>query len=119
METLKLMETPKDMPVWLKRDVDNMRERLADTGLAFERDGVRYWHANGRVVPTEVYQNAYVECPKAQRVAYEAQTRQFLDEYLAAERDRQPSAEEQYEMRAAFGTNATVVNVLTGRRWRT
>ena len=42
----------------------------------------------------------------------------LLMAHVRAESRREPSAEQMYEMRSAFGKGTTVVNVFTGRRTR-
>lgn len=49
----------------------------------------------------------------ATRATYEAEVREALKGYAS----RQPSGEEMHEMRSAFGTGTTVVDVLSGRRY--
>lgn len=46
-------------------------------------------------------------------------TSEFLKEYCERMKDHVPSAEERYEMRAAFGEGQTVVNVITGKKYTT
>jgi hypothetical protein len=55
---------------------------------------------------------------EAQRAAYEAHLREVTDRYTRGQSAR-PSAEEQYQMRAAFGPGRTVVDWISGRRHRT
>ena len=52
--------------------------------------------------------------PEATAAKREAQTAAFLDSYR--KNYKGPSEEEKAEMRAAFGTGTTVVNVITGQR---
>lgn len=44
-------------------------------------------------------------------------TEEFIRAYAAEMAAQEASTEEEYEMRAAFGAGATVVNVLTGKRY--
>lgn len=80
-------------------------------------DGVYYWKRSGNIVPVCVFTNdAFLQPPVEHVAAYEKDR----DESLAAYRERMknhvPSGEELYEMRAAFGTGVTVVNVITGKK---
>jgi hypothetical protein len=43
----------------------------------------------------------------------------FLASYRKAMENWEPSAEERYEARAAFGEGHELVNVVTGKRWTT
>jgi len=47
------------------------------------------------------------------------ETQAFLAEYRRANKGRKRSAEEIFEMRAAFGPGETVVDVITGERFET
>lgn len=110
---------PRDLSTWKLQEVATLRAKLADPQEVDNRSGVLYWRANGAVVPPHVYKDAELDCPAAQRTAYEKQERAFIAEYRRVQGKRKPSAEEMHEMRAAFGPGKTLVNVLTGRRTRT
>ena len=49
----------------------------------------------------------------ATRATYAAEAREALKGYAS----RQPNDKEMHEMRSAFGTGTTVVDVLSGRRY--
>ena len=55
---------------------------------------------------------------EATRAAREEETAAFFEGYRKANRNRRRSAEELHEMRAAFGTGTTVVDIITGERVR-
>lgn len=91
-------------------------------------DGVIRWNSNGRVPPMDVvafaahlntigslHQTVSVDASAAAR---DAETSAFLAEYRAA-RANGPTAEERFEARAAFGPGVDLVDVVTGRKWRT
>lgn len=87
----------------------------------FQKDGVIYWKSNGNIPPEDVLQlwNAV-----GKRFNYEKsvrtlrqETEKFLRDY--ARRQRRASQEQLAEMRAAFGPGVEVVDVFTGRRYRT
>jgi len=46
-------------------------------------------------------------------------TKKFLEEYRENMKDHEPDAEHMYELRAAFGEGETVVNVITGKTYKT
>jgi len=84
---------------------------------AYTDDGkVWRWVSNNACCPLDI-------CPEygipvdveAQKKAREIDLDRELAEYRKAQKNRKPSAEELFEMRAAFGEGATVVNVITGR----
>jgi hypothetical protein len=71
------------------------------------------------VIPDYVFKDAHAECPAAQLAAYQKQTDAFIKSYKKARKNHKPSAEERFEMRAAFGSGKTVVDVITGQRFTT
>lgn len=102
---------------WRAEEQRGARERIrTQTHSRPTEPGILRWNANDAVVPPHVYKDAGLECPADQRAAYEADLDVFLAEYRKARENHVPSAEEMFEMRAAFGPGATVVDVITGRR---
>ena len=105
-----------------KKEIRKMEERQINGEIFFGADGVVRWTSNNRVMPKDcreilshtVYRDLYSE--DASRAAEEAETAAFLESYRKSYKG--PSEEEKAEMRAAFGTGATVVNVITGERIR-
>lgn len=88
---------------------------------AYTEDGkVFRWASNNAVCPVDACQEYAIPADlAAQAAARDAELTAFAAAYRAARRGRRPSAEERYELRAAFGPGQTVVNVLTGERTRT
>jgi len=92
----------------------------------FERatvtNGVPRWNSNGQVPPLDIlvaWHGAGLPFDYTKSIAArEADTLAFVEKYRKSQRRRRPSAEEMAEMRAAFGRDTTVVNVITGRRTR-
>ncbi len=90
-----------------------------DTTEAYTEDGGKTWRwaSNDSYVPLDCLRPYGVPADvDAQTAANHAHVQAFLAKYRKAQRGRKPSAEERFEMRAAFGAGATVVNVITGRR---
>jgi hypothetical protein len=91
------------------------------TSEAYTDDGgaTWCWVSNNRPVPLDACREYAIPCDFfAQKAAESA----HLDAFMAAYRASQPatpSPEEQFELRAAFGSGKTVVDVVTGRRWTT
>jgi hypothetical protein len=88
----------------------------------YEKNGALYWSVGctwsppeDRPVPMDVFRDAGVEPPAGQQAAVTAHTDANLAAYRKAMENHVPSAEEMFEMRAAFGPGATVVNVITGK----
>ena len=90
-----------------------MQEIATDT---YEIDGVKFWNSNNSPVPHWVYDEADLECPQIQRGAYDADLDKWTEKYKKHMEKHEHSAEELFEMRAAFGEGETVVNVLTGKK---
>lgn len=85
--------------------------------------GVPRWTSNNRVIPSWTVRDYFLaDLPgldvQATMFAEQADNDKFVAEYRKAQRNRKPSGEEMFEMRAAFGRGTTVVNVLTGRKVR-
>lgn len=87
---------------------------------AYTDDGLVWrWVSNNAVCPLDACAEDGIPCdPEAQARAREIDVDKFLAEYRKNQ-PATPSAEEQCEMRAEFGPGAVVVNVITGRKWRT
>jgi hypothetical protein len=111
-EALLSLPTPSaDRPGRYIRVQQELELRLRMINEANVEDGVLRWDM-GNLIPACVLRDAGLESWPAQDAA--------LDLELDAIRERManhvPSSEELFEMRAAFGEGAEVVNVLTGRR---
>jgi len=105
-----------------KKEIRKMEERQINGEIFFGADGVVRWTSNNRVMPKDcreilshtVYRDLYSE--DASRAAEEAETAAFLDSYRKSYKG--PGEEEKAEMRAAFGSGSTVVDIITGERIR-
>ena len=105
-----------------KKEIRKMEERQINGEIFFGADGVVRWTSNNRVMPRDcreilshtVYRDLFNE--DASRAAEEAETTAFLEAYRKS--CKGPGEEEKAEMRAAFGTGTTVVDVITGERIR-
>lgn len=104
---------------WQSLRIEDLRISMMDPAQAYEdANGIRHWHANGAIIPPHVYKDASLVCPPEQVAAYDAYTQVIMDGYkLSMSRHpRKPSAEESFEMSAAFGPGVVVENILTGAR---
>ena len=115
-----------------KRYADN----ILDVSKCHIEDGVARWTSNGSCVPSDILQKAILAEPCISLVvnvvkheaARRAEISAFLQEYRETQEEHQRKveagdpeacaieAENQSEMRAAFGEGTTVVNVITGRK---
>ncbi len=96
-------------------DADKARARWADVAVV---NGVARWASNGAIPPADCCDDfAEAGCPidvAACKVARDADNAAFVTAY----RKNPPvvTAEAMAEMRAAYGTGTTVVDVISGRR---
>jgi len=103
-----------------KRNAQQEVEKLMDRAyeIEVEKDGAAKWVSNGNYLPSDVCEKlvygGFDFSPKATEIKRNKQTADFLNGY----RNHKPTAEEMFEMRAAFGEGTTVVNVLTGEKIR-
>ena len=116
-----------------KETVKHVEEAFYKDEILFEGDGAMKWKSSQNYLPEECAEavafidiskandtkkryifNASVEATKNRR---EVQNREFIESYRASHKNRVLSAEERYEMEAAFGKGTTVVDVITGQRF--
>jgi hypothetical protein len=111
---------------------DKMRNKIARAKLDAEQaartlksmlegayegsNGELRWKSNDNPIPMHCFKETGIEAPENQQAEIDAHTTAFLKEYREQMKDYQPSEEELFEMRAAFGPGETVVNVVTGQR---
>lgn len=98
------------------REIDEaLRLRKNFREEAYEKDGALLWKSNDRCVPKSCFADAYCT-PSQQHLDTEArQTDAFLADYRKRMENYVHSDEEMFEMRAAFGPGAKVVNAITGK----
>lgn len=97
----------------------NRYSREFDTE-AYVGNGVVRWRSNNQVPPAEVL-NYFVQAGKEFDLEKSTQAREkeyeeFIKQYKKNMVAYTPSEEDLAEMRSAFGSGETVVNVITGQR---
>lgn len=95
---------------------DALRLREQFRSEATERDGVLCWNSNGRAVPPDIFRDAFCTPSPSHLAGYAKQADEFISAYKERMKNHVPSDEELFEMRAAFGPGATVVNAITGQK---
>ncbi len=101
-------------------DAETRVRDVADGSLVVGADGVGRWASNGHAIPGDcaalfaALDLAPALDLAATAAANDAETIAAIERYRAAQ-SAQPSAGQLAEMRAAFGSGATVVDVITGR----
>ena len=107
---------PADAKPWHIRDAERLRKSFVED--AYEDDGVLRWKSNNRPVPHWSFREALATASDRHLEVERKESAESLRRYREEMANHVPDAEELYEMRAAFGTGTTVVNILTGRRAR-
>ena len=101
-----------------QREVDDLMKRIDQ--IAIEDDGAAKWKKSGNYLPEEVceklrYGGATWFSIEATAWKREEQTNEFLRAYR--ERGTQDDIDTLNEMRAAFETGTTVVDIISGQRY--
>ena len=103
-----------------EQEIAKMQERANNDEIRTNAEGAAFWNSNGNYIPSDCAEIlSYTDFPfsiEATVKAREAQTAMQLEAYRKS--CKGPSEEEKAEMRAAFGTGSTVVDIITGERIR-
>lgn len=103
-----------------EKEIRKMQERADNDEIRTTISGAAFWNSNGNFIPADCAEIlSYTDFPfsvEATAKAREEQTARQLEAYRQSYKG--PSEEEKAEMRAAFGTSSTVVNIITGERIR-
>lgn len=92
---------------------------MSDQNQAYFDEGKQVWRwkSNNRIPFEDMLQSWDVSNLAHHAVVRADELHSFLQEYRANQGE--PSQEERYEMRAAFGEGVEVIDVFSGRRTRT
>lgn len=90
------------------------------TDIDVDDNGVATWKKSGNIVPDDFLEKldwAGVATINYERTKAEGKRRdeEFFKQYREQQKNRKYSEEELFEMRAAFGTGVTVVDVISGQ----
>ena len=101
-----------------EKELERAREELEQGLITIDENGVAR-NRIGRVLMSDMLEKlTYVTDAvdaEVTRAAREEEQRKFIEDYRA---NAKPATEEQLnEMRAAFGTGKTLVNILTGEKY--
>ena len=102
---------------WQKNAHEEAARLLAQRdNIEVDVDGAAKWRSNGSYLPADVvekliFAGADFFSAEATAAKREAQTADFLANYR-----HEVTEEERSEMRAAFGSRATVVDIISGKR---
>lgn len=111
------LDLPDSLLPFERAAAERLRDNLVNKTWT-DDDGALHWCSNDTPVPLDVFKDALQVPPAAQQVVRDQHTAEFLARYREQMKDYQPSDEERFEMRAAFGPGETVVNVITGQSWK-
>lgn len=100
-----------------EQELQKVKSDLDSCRITIDGDGVAR-NCIGRALADDMLEKVEIVAPdcvnaSATRATYAAERDEVLKRYAS----REIGAEEMHEMRSAFGTGATVVDVLTGRRY--
>ena len=103
-----------------EQEIAKMQQRVDNDEIRTNINGGAFWSSNGNYLPADCAEilshTDFAFSLEETNRARKAQNEAFLENYR--KNYQGPTAEEQAEMRAAFGEGATVVNVITGKRTR-
>lgn len=105
---------------WKRYAENSVREALenAAANAIVDDDGAIKWKSNGKYLFDDFCEmleyGGFEFSRQATNEKREAQSNEFLKEYKNYRQSREYSDEELYEMRAAFGEDAEIVDVITG-----
>ena len=101
-----------------EEEIAKMQARVDNDEIRTNIGGGAFWNSNGNYLPADCAEIlSYTDFPfslEETARAREAQTAAFLENYR--KNYTGPSEEEKAEMRAAFGTGTTVVDIISGER---
>lgn len=91
---------------------------LQKTNAYQDAEGVWRWISSNNVPFDDMLEAWGLDADTLEkcRAARDRDNEEFLADYRARMENYEPSAEELFEMRAAFGEGETVVNVITGKK---
>lgn len=107
--------TLQDLPVEEEENAKTVRRmrRKIERNARPRGDGAIVWDETGNIIDPEILrEDARLEVPSDHEEAYERHLQNFSG-------SQEPTAEQKFEMRAAFGEGETVVNVVTGQTYET
>lgn len=105
---------------WMKHAHEEAERMMAKRSeIEVEADGAAKWISSGNYLPAHVveiltFAGADFFDAEATKAKREAQNEASIAAYKASRKAHKVTAEERYEMQAAFGRGARVVDIITG-----
>ena len=108
-----------------EKEINRIWDQASQGEILLTEDRAAYWKASGHYLPAECIEKLMhtpyktVISAEATARAREKQDKEAIERYRQAQakRSAEQRAEEKAEMRAAFGTGSTIVDILTGERF--
>ena len=104
---------------WQRERAEELKKNL-ETQTTIDEKGIMRWITNNRVPPLDCLEFAKfglkmpIDIP-ASIAQGDKETQEDLQEYRSRMAEREISPEERFEMEAAFGKGATIVDIITGK----
>lgn len=98
-------------------DLNNITREIKENSV-IDSDGAIYWKSNGNYIPEDVAEKLeYVGYEFNRTVTAEKREAQQKEQIAYYKKNKKPTSREDItEMRAAFGTGSTIVDIITGER---
>ena len=108
-----------------EKEINKIWDQASQGEILLTEDRAAYWKASGNFLPSECIEKLMhtpyktVISAEATARAREKQDKKVIERYRQAQakRSTEQRAEEMAEMRAAFGTGSTIVDILTGEQF--
>ena len=108
-----------------EKEINKIWDQASQGEILLTEDRAAYWKASGNFLPAECIEKLMhtpyktVISAEATARAREKQDKEAIERYRQAQEKQsaEQRAEEIAEMRAAFGTGSTIVDILTGERF--
>lgn len=117
------MEISGKLGDWWKKNAEKeVSEALkhASENCFVERDGAILWKSSYNYLPDDYCEKleygGYNFSREATKIKREIQDNKFIEEYRESMKNHVYSEEELYEMKNAFGEDACVVDIITGKK---
>ena len=103
-----------------EQEIERMQRMADNNEIRTNMNGAAFWNSNGNYLPADAAEKlSHTDFPFSLEETEKARKAQTAAQLEAYRRNaKAPSAEEIAEMRAAYGTGATVCNIITGERIR-
>lgn len=101
---------------WREKEKLENAKKINDSYV--DSDGIYRWKTNDQIPFSDMLECWNLDSKTLEKCneRREQESFEFLTEYKERMKDVQPSAEELFEMKAAFGEGAEITNIITGKK---